>query len=93
MNWARKFYEMNLSEIENAVVEDVPFFVNGLEIKEKDSNYRILVYQEPFSDVVVSVTYFDDKEEDSERYLYDVDRNVWTVLPAKNGNDDRLLIL
>lgn len=93
MNWAKKFYDMNLSEIEDVIVGDAPFFINGIEVKETKTDYRILVYQEPFSDVVVSVVYKGEKEVDSERYLFDPNNNVWSVLPGKRRDDDSLIIL
>lgn len=81
MNWVQKYFETSLSEIDSAVVVEVPVFLNGISVKEKNSTLEILVYQVPLTDIVVVTVYEDGKELESDRLTYSEKDDTWIILP------------
>ena len=80
MNWVQKYYEDTLSDVEEFIVTDMPFFFNGLEIREDDSTIRLLLYQEPFSPVVVSLIMDCDIVLDKTRVFFSQTYDGWVWL-------------
>lgn len=82
MNWVEKFYEMQMSDLENPIVEKNPLFIDGITVRTPDSEVEIVVYQEPFSDIVAMTVYDENQKElYTDRMIFVKDKNDWIILP------------
>ncbi len=82
MNWVQKFYEMQMNDLENPVVEKNQLFIDGITVKTHDSKMEILLYQEPFSDIVAMTVYDEShKELYTDRMIFRKEENDWIILP------------
>lgn len=85
MNWVEKYIEMQLSSLEEPIINNMPLFMNGVTVKQKDSEMQLLIYQELFSDVVVMTVYDEDHIElYTNRMVFRQVNNDWIVLPTKD---------
>lgn len=82
INYVEKYFDMQMSSLEAPIIKQMPLFMNGISVKQSDSNMEILVYQELFSDIVVFVVYDENKKEiRKDRLVYRAEKNNWWVLP------------
>lgn len=79
MNWVKKYYLDKIGEVDDELII-VPFFKNGIEIKDEDSNIRMILYQEPFTNIVASIMIIDDFPIEKGRYYFNKKENYWVTL-------------
>ncbi|MHC5215630.1 hypothetical protein ACYSNR_03115 [Enterococcus sp. LJL128] len=83
-----KYFEMQMSRLENPIVKKMGLFLNGITVTQNDSGMELLLYQEPFSDVVVMVVYDENHEEiRTDRFCYRKEKDDWIVLPPKERQE------
>ena len=71
--------------LEEPILKDMPLFMNGMSITQAGSDMELLLYQEPFSNVVILVIYDENhKEIGTERYAYQKERNEWAFLQPED---------
>ncbi|MCB5954608.1 hypothetical protein [Enterococcus sp. CWB-B31] len=86
MNWVEKYVEMQLSNLEDPIINKMPLFMNGVTVEQKDSTMQLLIYQEPFSNIVVMTVYDENHDElYTNRMVYRQANNDWIVLSTDDG--------
>lgn len=84
-----KTYIKDKIALEEPILKDMPLFMNGMTITQADSDMELLVYQEPFSDIVALVIYDENHVEiGMERYAYLEDKEEWEYLQPRKGKTE-----
>lgn len=84
MNWVEKYVEMQLSNLEDPVINKMLLFMNGVTVEQKDSKMQLLISQELFSNIVVMTVYDENHIElYTNRMVYRQLHNDWIILPEK----------
>lgn len=84
MNWVEKYVEQQLSEMEEPIINEMPLFMNGITVRQKNNEMELLIYQEPFSNIVVMTVYDENHSElYTNRMRYRQLNNEWIVMLEK----------
>lgn len=88
MNWVEKYIEMQLDNMTEAVFSEEPIFFNGVSVTEPGSEMKLVLYQEPFSKVVVMLVYDGKKNLYINRMILDEERGDWIVLEPRKKEEE-----
>ncbi|GFH43280.1 hypothetical protein Hs30E_18310 [Lactococcus hodotermopsidis] len=80
INLVKKYFDDDLSNLENPILTEIPQFQNGLSIKQTGSDMEIFLYQKPFSEILVKVIY-DENHDELYRDCLVYENDGWTILP------------